>query len=116
MEALRRDLFAVSIDDETTRQTIGARLPRPRRDARAPRCRRLGGPGGVPRSDRSLRTTAISLETAHPAKFPEEIRALTGSSRRCPAPSPASTTARALRRDAADYAAFKAHLMREYRS
>jgi threonine synthase len=62
-------------------------------------------------------TTAISLETAHPAKFPEEIRALIGID------PPLPDSLRGLdsgvehhREMATDYDAFKDLLVREYRA
>lgn len=78
MEAMRRDLLAVSISDAETRQTI--------REAWA-RHRVLLEPHGAvgwTALERYLDSApppeplAVSVETAHPAKFPEEIRALTG--------------------------------------
>jgi threonine synthase len=79
MQALNRDFFAVSIDDEATRATI--------RDVWEGHRTMLEPHGAVGWAglERFLEahpehrgTTAISLETAHPAKFPEEIRAVTG--------------------------------------
>ncbi len=77
MERIRADLFGVSIDDEVTRQTIVAAY----RDHGA-----LFEPHGavgwaglerfLEHEVELVHATAISLETAHPAKFPEEIRAL----------------------------------------
>ena len=59
----------------------------------------------------------ISLETAHPAKFPDEVRALTGAEPPLP---PALAGLDDLRERFSliptDYAAFKAHLIREYRA
>jgi threonine synthase len=79
MERMRRDLFAVSISDDQTRATI--------KDA----YERLGvllephGAVGWAGLERFLRedpsagdTLTISVETAHPAKFPEEIQATVG--------------------------------------
>ena len=60
--------------------------------------------------------TAISLETAHPATFPEEIRALTGQEPDLP---PSLEGIEELTEQygdlPVDYDAFKAHLMKEYR-
>ncbi len=79
LAALRRDLYAVSISDDETRATI--------REVYA-RHRVLLEPHGAVgwaglRHAVAERPTladrlAISVETAHPAKFPEEIRALLG--------------------------------------
>jgi threonine synthase len=79
MEAMRRDLYAVSISDEETRATI--------KDA----YERYGvvlephgavGWAGLARylGERAELAThlAVSVETAHPAKFPEEIGATIG--------------------------------------
>ena len=46
----RRDFFAVSIDDDETRATIGRVYRRPRRHARAPRRRGLGRSDALPRA------------------------------------------------------------------
>jgi threonine synthase len=61
--------------------------------------------------------TAISLETAHPAKFPEEVRDLTGVEPPVP-PSLAGLDdmRESFREIPTDYAAFKAHLIQEYRA
>jgi len=74
---MRRELFAVSVDDDETRRTIV--------DAYA-RHRTILEPHGavawaglrhlLEEAPQDARRTAVSLETAHPAKFPEEIRAL----------------------------------------
>lgn len=79
LERMRRDLYAISIDDDTTRATI--------RDA----YERYGvilephgavGWAGLERYwDECVgggELLAVSVETAHPAKFPEEIRAVLG--------------------------------------
>ncbi|MBN1944789.1 MAG: threonine synthase [Bradymonadales bacterium] len=79
MDAIRRDLYAVSIDDDLTRATI-AEVYRAYGAILEPHGA-VGWAGLMryleehPEDDRLV---AISLETAHPAKFPEEIRALTG--------------------------------------
>jgi len=62
-------------------------------------------------------TTAISLETAHPAKFPEEIRELLGLDPDLP-PSLRGLDGKPehyIEIDT-DYASFKDVLIREYRS
>jgi threonine synthase len=79
LERMRRDLYAISISDDQTRATI--------RDA----YQRYGvllephGAVGWAGLEHFLRENpaeqqylAISVETAHPAKFPEEIQALLG--------------------------------------
>jgi threonine synthase len=116
MEALRRDLFAVSIDDQTTRQTIG-RVHRDHGVTLEPHgaVAWAGLESYLART--ASRATAVSLETAHPAKFPEEVRALTGAE---PAVPPALAGLDDLTERygqiATDYAAFKDHLTREYRA
>ncbi len=78
MGRLRRDVFAVRIDDEETRRTIheahseNRLLLEPHGAVGWAGLRRYleaePWPGGL----------CVSLETAHPAKFPEEIRAILG--------------------------------------
>jgi threonine synthase len=79
LEAMRRDLYAVSISDERTRRAI--------REAHASFGVLLEPHGaaawagledysGEPSTDEGR--PAVVLETAHPAKFPEEIRAILG--------------------------------------
>jgi threonine synthase len=79
MEALRRDFFAVSISDEETRATIreawkrhGALLEPHGAVGWAGLERFLSAPGAP------VDPLAVSVETAHPAKFPEEIQSLLG--------------------------------------
>ncbi len=79
MARIRGDMWAVSIDDAETRQTI-AETWRDHQALLEPH----GAVGwaalnryfdsGQPAPD----ALAVSLETAHPAKFPDEVRALTG--------------------------------------
>jgi threonine synthase len=78
MEGLRRDLHAVSIDDEETRATIvrayqthGVLLEPHGAVGWAGLERYLEGQTGP-------EPLSVSVETAHPAKFPEEIQALLG--------------------------------------
>jgi len=79
MDRMRRDLYSVSIDDEQTRRAI--------RDAYERHGLVLEPHGAVGwaglqrylEEERESETTlCISLETAHPAKFPEEIEANLG--------------------------------------
>ena len=86
-DALRRDLYAISIDDDRTRQTI--------KDA-YDRFGLILEPHGAVGWDGLMRyvqehpqdtdALSVSLETAHPAKFPEEIRTCIGVD---PTPPPA---------------------------
>ncbi len=77
LPGMRRDIFAVSIDDATTRSTI--------RDAYE-RHRVMLEPHGAVAWAGLMRyldsgaapELAVSIETAHPAKFPEEITRLLG--------------------------------------
>jgi len=76
MEALRRELWSTSVDDAATRATISAAW---REHSVLLEPHGAVGWAGLQRflgDDES--TLAVSLETAHPAKFPDEIRALTG--------------------------------------
>lgn len=115
---LRGDLFAISIDDARTRRTIatayrdhGALLEPHGAVGWAGLQHYLAAHpqhGGQP---------AISLETAHPAKFPEEIRALIGIDPDLPDCLRGLEARREHHRDLApEYGAFKDFLIREYRS
>ena len=79
MERMRRELFAVAVDDDATRATIG-RVWRDHRVMLEPHG--AVGWAGLERFQAAhpelAELTSISLETAHPAKFPEEVRAITG--------------------------------------
>jgi threonine synthase len=118
MGALRRDFFSVSIGDEETRQTLtevykkyGVMLEP----------HGAVGWAGLTRffetHPEAANFTAISLETAHPAKFPDEIRAVTGKEPPLP-PSLQGLDSKAEHfiELATDYDEFKAHLLKEYRS
>ena len=79
LAALRRDFFAVSVDDAETRAAIKDAWQRHRALLEphgavgwAGLERFLASPGAPPDP------LAVSVETAHPAKFPEEIQALLG--------------------------------------
>jgi len=118
MVALRRDFFSVSISDEETRQTL-AQVQKEHRVMLEPH-----GAVGWAGLERFFEThpeaaeiTAISLETAHPAKFPDEIRALTGLEPALP-PSIEGLDDRPekLVEISAEYDEFKAHLLKEYRA
>ena len=77
MDRMRRDLYAVSISDEETRATIvrahqqGLLLEPHGAVGWAGLLRYLESRGGE-------EPLCVSVETAHPAKFPDEIRALLG--------------------------------------
>jgi len=116
MDAIRRDFYAVSVSDEETRETIG-RVHRDHRVVLEPHgavgwaglsryvAAGLAAPG----------TACVSLETAHPAKFPEEVRRITGVDPELP-PSLEGLDARPERFESmeVDYDAFAAHLLAEY--
>lgn len=117
LERMRRDLYAVAIDDEETRAAIreayrrhGLLLEPHGAVAWAGLERYLSGraEGGDP--------LAVSLETAHPAKFPEEIRSLLGIEPNLP-PSLAGIDGREERYEqlAPEYEPFKALLRERYR-
>jgi threonine synthase len=117
MAALRRDFFAVSVDDDETRATI--------RRAHAEHGVLLEPHGAVgwaglarlcAADPAAAALTAVSLETAHPAKFPEEIRAVTGVEPPLP-PSLQGLDARteSYGEMGVDYDAFRAHLQKGYR-
>jgi threonine synthase len=95
MERLRHDFHAVSISDDETRATIRSAWERHRTVLEphgavgwAGLERFLAEPGAP------SNPLAVSVETAHPAKFPEEIRALLGIDPEMP-PSLAGLEARA---------------------
>ncbi|MBN1418986.1 MAG: threonine synthase [Planctomycetes bacterium] len=75
MQALRRDIASVSIGDDETRATI-RRAYEERRLLLEPH----GAVGwrALEILEPDPRSPAVVLETAHPAKFPDEIRALVG--------------------------------------
>lgn len=118
MEQLRCDLFAVSIDDDRTRRTIV--------DAHREHGTLLEPHGAVgwagledflaadpARAD----LPAISLETAHPAKFPEEIRAMIGVDPELPDSLLGLDALPEHHRELPpDYIAFKDFLTTEYRA
>ena len=116
MERLRREIFAVSVDDGETRRTIG--------EAYAQHRLLLEPHGAVgwaglqkylAREAPAPEPLCIALETAHPAKFPEEIRAILGFD----PPLPPSLEgledkAEAFASMAAEYGAFREFLQKNY--
>jgi len=116
MEALRRDLWAVSINDAVTRETISGAfsahgaLLEPHGAVGWAGLERFFAAGQAPDD-----AVAVSLETAHPAKFPEEVVALTGKQ----PPLPTSLAAVEALPEAydvieIDYPAFKARVAEQY--
>jgi threonine synthase len=79
MEQLRTDLYALSIDDDLTRRTIRAA-----HDQHGVLLEPHGAVGWagltafLADQPEMAERVAVSVETAHPAKFPEEIRAILG--------------------------------------
>jgi len=118
MERMRSDIHAVSIDDDETRRTIG--------EAHRQHGLLLEPHGAVgwaglarylERHPEHAKHTAVALETAHPAKFPEQILSITGVD----PPLPPSLEGLEDRPESygeieVDYAAFKDYLIKEYGS
>ena len=117
MNAIRRDFYVTSVSDDETRDTIGA--------VHADHGVILEPHGAVGWTGlmrfvadhpEHADTVAISLETAHPAKFPDETKAITGVD---PAVPPSLEGLDALEETFGnmdvDYDAFKSHLRQEYR-
>jgi len=117
LDRLRADLYAVSISDEETRETI-SRVYQDHQTLLEPHG--AVGWAGLCRfmaENPALRDkTAISLETAHPAKFPEEVLALT----KVDPPLPKSLEGLDGKEERfaeldTDYGAFKEYLLKEYK-
>jgi threonine synthase len=117
LSRMRRELFGISVGDAETRQTI-VEAYRGHHTILEPHG--ATGWAGLQHfladDPRHADTTAISLETAHPAKFPEEIRALIGVDPAVPESLQGLEGMKEHHREmASDYATFKDFLMREYR-
>jgi threonine synthase len=117
MDAIRRDFYAVSVSDEETRETIG-RVHRDHGVVLEPHGA-VGWAGlsrYVAEGQVAPGTACVSLETAHPAKFPDEVRRITGVDPELP-PSLEGLDSRQERFSSmeVDYDAFAAHLLSEYR-
>ncbi|MCK4871604.1 MAG: threonine synthase [Phycisphaerales bacterium] len=79
MDRLRRDIYSVSIDDDHTRQAIKDAYDKYGTVLEPHGAVGWAGLGRYIEDEReSEDTLCISLETAHPAKFPEEIEAMIG--------------------------------------
>jgi len=83
LAAMQRDMFSLSITDDETRQTIVNAYKR---------YQTLLEPHGAVGwcaleryAEKSLPDLAVAIETAHPAKFPDEIRSLLGIEPELPA-------------------------------
>jgi threonine synthase len=117
MERMRREIFAVSVDDEETRSTI--------RRAYQEHGLLLEPHGAVGwaglqkyllQAEPAAEQLCVSLETAHPAKFPEEIRNLLGFDPLLP-PSLEGLEAKqeSFTQMDNDYSAFQSFLKKNYR-
>ncbi len=114
LDRMRSDLFAVSISDEETRETIRAVMHDYETMLEPHGAVGWAGLARYLAAHPSI-APAISLETAHPAKFPGEIRKLTG---RDPELPPSLQGIEELTENfgemAVEYGDFKAYLQREY--
>ncbi len=113
---MRADLFGVSIGDAETRETI---VDAYRRHGTILEPHGAAGWAGLSHflaaHPEQAGATAISLETAHPAKFPEEIRALIEVEPAVPKSLKGLEGRQEHYRDMeSDYAAFKDLLVREF--
>jgi threonine synthase len=118
MERMRREIFAVSISEDKTRHTI--RSAYERHGLLLEPHGAVGWAGletylQAERAEPSPGQLCISLETAHPAKFPEEIRSILGFDPPLP-PSLAGLEARdeSFAVMANDYPAFREFLNQHY--
>ena len=79
MDRLRRDLYAISISDAETRTTIKEAYEKHRILLEPHGAVGWAGLQHYLRDDKeSQKSLTVSVETAHPAKFPEEIQSLLG--------------------------------------
>ena len=117
MMKMRGDIFSVSINDDITRATI--------KQAHANHGTLLEPHGAVgwaalrqylEAEPEAAAGATITLETAHPAKFPEAVRAAVGADPEVP-PSLAGLESKTETYGSleTDYAGFKGHLEKEYR-
>ncbi len=115
---MRRELFGVSVGDEETRGTIVDAYRRHGTLLEPHGAVAWAGLGHLLEREPTLaRTTAISLETAHPAKFPEEIRSLVQVDPPVPKSLEGLDGKRELYREMEpEYAAFRDFLLREFRA
>jgi len=117
MDALRRDFFSVSISDEETRQIL-SKVQKDHNVMLEPHG--AVGWAGLERfmsaHPEASSCPAVSLETAHPAKFPDEIRRLTGLEPALP-PSIEGLDGQVERfvEMGVGYDEFKTYLLKEYR-
>jgi len=117
LDRINRDFFAVSVDDEETRRTI---IEAYRKHRLILEPHGAVGWAGLERflgEGKGTGRLAVSIETAHPAKFPEEIQALLRIDPALP-PSLEGLDARpeSFGEMGVDYAAFRDYLTKEYGS
>jgi threonine synthase len=114
MESMKRDLYAVSIDDSETRRTIKNSWDKHRLLLES------HGAVGWAGLERYLEATGdkgpcVSVETAHPAKFPEEIESLLGFAPEVPKSlTGIESKEESYIRMPVDYAAFRNFLWEKY--
>ncbi len=117
LDKLRSDLYAVSIGDEETRETI-SRVYKDHQVLLEPHGA-VGWAGlcHFVKDNPSLSDmTAISLETAHPAKFPEEVLALTEVDPKVPQSLEGlDKKEESIAELETSYGAFKDYLLKEYK-
>jgi threonine synthase len=118
LEAIRRDMYAISISDPETQQTLKHAYEA---------YKLLLEPHGAVAwaglqhylaahpADDTPTQVCVSLETAHPAKFPDEIRHILGLEPELPASMQGlDTQAESFSPMPHDYAAFKQYLQQNY--
>ncbi|MCU0235660.1 MAG: threonine synthase [Acidobacteria bacterium] len=115
MERLRRDIFAVSITEAETRQAIRSAYERLGLLLEPHGAVGWAGLQKYLQEEPAPGQLCVSLETAHPAKFPEEIRSILGFD----PPLPPSLEGLEAREEsfatlASDYPAFKEFLQKKY--
>jgi threonine synthase len=117
LSRMRRELFGVSIADDETRRTIVEAYRRHRTILEPHGATGWAGlQHFLAANPEHAGTTAIALETAHPAKFPEEIRALIQVEPAVPKSLQGLDGMREHYREMeSDYPAFKDFLVREFR-
>jgi len=116
MERIKADMWAVSVGDDETRRCISETwndhqvMLEPHGAVGWAALERYFAEGGV-----AADTLAIALETAHPAKFPDEVRAATGVDPEVPlALSSVEALPESFGEIDVDYAGFRDLLRRQY--
>jgi threonine synthase len=112
LAALQRDLFSTSVSDEDTRATIWEAWQQYRLLLEPHGAVGWFGFVNYAERNRTKGIPAVILETAHPAKFPEEIENVLGFAPEVPpALAALDGLAEVYDRLAVDYAAFRDHLV-----